>query len=371
MKKVLICPDSYKECLSSEKVAESIKNGINKADPNIITTCICGSDGGEGFLDCMEKLFPCKRVYHTSHDPLNREIKTYYLLSSDGKTAFAELARTGGLALVSKSERNIMKSTTFGTGETIKCAIKDGAKRIILGIGGSATNDCGVGLLSALGARFFDSEGRSVPAAPDAIERISEVDTSSFCFGSDVSFVAACDVENPLCGDQGAAVVFAGQKGASDDQKAVLEQSAASFSKAVGFDATTPGSGAAGGVGFAMLHFLKAQYKSGAELLLESEAFEKELKSASLVITGEGRTDSQTVHGKFVCRLAEKAKRFDVPAVVISGSLQGDISELYGRGVTAAFSVSPGACSLEYCIKNAEALICRTAFDVARLYFCD
>ncbi len=369
MKTVLICPDSYKECLSSREVASCMEKGVKKACADAKTICFSASDGGEGFLECVENLYDCKRIYLKAHDPLSREITTSFLMSLDGKTAWVELAQASGLWLINESERNIMISNTFGTGETIRCAVNKGAETVIVGLGGSATNDCGVGLLSALGAKFFDNERRSVPPSPDAMGRIFEVDSAGLCFGKNVCFVAACDVKNPLCGSKGAASVFSRQKGATEQETQILEKNAFSFAKNVGFDVDTCGAGAAGGVGFALMHFLGAGYISGAEILTESPKFVKALKSSQLIITGEGRTDSQTADGKLVSVVAKKAADCGVPVAVISGSLADDLSELYNRGVTAAFSTSRAPYDIEYSIKNAPSLITQTSREVAALFF--
>lgn len=367
MKKIVIAADSYKGCLSSERVCAAMRSGISRASPDAETKVFPSSDGGEGFCDCMKHLFGGIEISREVTFPDGRRGEAVYLLADNGKKAYIELASASGLCLVPRGKKDIMTATTFGTGELIKDAAARGAREIVVGLGGSATNDCGIGLLAALGMRFFDARGNELPPIPVSMPLISKVDEKDFIGLENIGITAACDVRNPLCGRNGAARVYAKQKGASETQIDLLELAAERLASLVGFDKAAEGAGAAGGTGFALMRFLHAEYVSGASLLVGSREFRESLKDASLVMTGEGHTDSQTGEGKLVNEIALAAKENRVPVAVLSGGISGDIRNLYSNGVTAVFSICKAPSALGYCIENASALITDAAENIMRL----
>ena len=318
---ILRAPDSYKGCLTSREVCAAMEAGIKKANNEINVMQFPSSDGGEGFCDCMRKIFGGEIIKREVAYPLGNRGTAEFVYNRESKTAYIELASASGLTLVPKDKRNILEASTLGTGELILEAIKLGASEITVGLGGSATNDCGMGLLYALGMRFLDSAGFELKPCARSLSRVSYVVRDKMPDLSGIKFVAACDVKNTLCGENGAAQVFSRQKGATESQVAFLDEACMHFAKAVGIDPELQGAGAAGGVGAAMLSVLKADYISGASLLVDSTPFKNALERADLLITGEGNTDSQTACGKLVSVVLEAAKARGIPAVVLSGGL--------------------------------------------------
>ncbi len=364
--KVLIAIDSYKGSVSSSDACLAAARGFERAGITDITS-LPSSDGGEGFCVCMHSLFGGDVLRETVTAPCGGHVDAEYIYDRESRTAYVELASASGLTLVPEDKRDIMSASTAGTGELINAAAFAGAKSIVIGLGGSATNDCGMGLLHALGVRFYGADGNSLAPCARSLPLVVRADKSALKEYEGISFTAACDVTNPLCGENGAARVFARQKGASERETALLDEYAASFAHTVGIDSLAAGAGAAGGAGGALISVLGARFVSGASLLTGAERFRTALSGASLVVTGEGNTDGQTASGKLVCAVANAAKKAGVPCVVISGGLSAGCELLYGRGVTAMFSICDRPASLEYCIKNAAALIEASAHNIASL----
>ena len=283
--KVLLAPDSYKGCLSSKEVCAAMSEGIKKISDNIDVLQFPSSDGGEGFCDCMRNIFGGEVIEREVTYPLGNKGKASFVYLAETKTAYIEMASASGLMLVPKENRNVFRSTTKGTGELIKAAVELGAKTVILGLGGSATNDCGIGLLHALGMRFLDSAGFELKPVAASLGKVQYVVKQSFIDLDGVKFIAACDVKNTLCGKNGASYVFARQKGANEEEIELLDNYLMHFAKILNIDPELPGSGAAGGVGAAVLSVLGGEYVSGASLLVKSERFIDELKNADLLIT--------------------------------------------------------------------------------------
>lgn len=365
---LLIAPDSFKGCLSSEEVCAAIAKGAINSDPNVNIKQIPSSDGGEGFCSSMKNIFGGEWISREVTYPLGNKGIASYVYNRETYTAYIELASAAGLSLVSEKERDIMSSTTFGVGELIADAIKCGATKIVVGLGGSATNDCGIGLLSALGMRFLDASGNELAPVAASLARVVSVDKSAMTDPLEISFVAACDVKNKLCGSNGAAEVYSRQKGASESEVKLLDNAAKSFADALGIDPDVEGSGAAGGVGAAMLSVLGAEYVSGAALLVSSDVFQNALDDADLVITGEGNTDAQTACGKLVSVVASAAKTKGVPVIVLSGGLSDGYERLTEHGVTAFYSLKKENMSLDYCIENAYELLAKETANIISKY---
>jgi len=355
--KILLCPDSYKGCLSSSEVCAAMTEGIIKANPNAEILQYPSSDGGEGFCDCMINLYGGVRVSREVTYPMGNKGTAGFIYNKNTSTAYIELATAAGLNLVEPEKRNILHATTYGVGELISHAVDLGAVNIIIGLGGSATNDYGIGMLAALGAVFIDKNGYFVAPYAENIESINCINTDNMLDFTGINIVAACDVKNPLCGEYGAARVFAKQKGATQLEIEYLDRIAQQFCNRLNIDVNKQGYGAAGGIGMAIIEFLNGTYVSGASLLINSESFSTALQSADLVITGEGNTDAQTANGKLVSEVAKTAKVKNVPVYVLSGGLSAGYEKLYDLGVTKCFSLAEDGYDIDYCIKNAYELI--------------
>ena len=369
-KTVLVVPDSYKGCLTSRQAGEAMARGIERAGKGIKAVRFTASDGGEGFCDCMRELFGGELVSREVTYPDRSRGVASYLWCEESKTAYIELAAASGLTLVPPEARDPLKTTTIGTGELIADAAARGAKKIIVGLGGSATNDCGAGILYALGCRFYGAQCDEIFPCGGSLAIIKSADLSALDNYRGIEFTAACDVTNPLCGTNGAAYVFAPQKGARAEDLTLLDAGAESFAKFAGINKDLPGSGAAGGCGGTLLSLFDASFISGAELLAGSQPFVSALKNCRAVFTGEGRTDSQTARGKLASVIAAKAKEYGKPVIIVSGALE-DCRELYALGVTACFSIAPRPMDLSEAFAEAEANITCTTENAARIIFAE
>ena len=356
MKKVVVAMDSFKGCLSSSEAEKAVEEGIKLVCPDCEVIRFPIADGGEGILTVLVEATRGTYQKIIANDPLMRPIETTYGVSGDKRVAFIEMATVNGLPLLSETERNPMLTTTYGTGELILHAIEQGYREFVIGIGGSATNDAGVGMLQALGARFLNKDGAVLGEGGEILHRI-----------------AACDVRNPFCGPEGAAHVFARQKGADDAMIEKLDAGMQSFSRLIhsttGREIThVPGAGAAGGLGGAFLAFLNAELKSGIDLLLQTLKFSEKIKGADLIITGEGRTDRQSLMGKVPSGILEEAKRQGIPVIVVAGSIE-DTEILNQAGFQGLFSIIPSPMSLETAMKPevAKKNICRTVAQIISL----
>lgn len=363
---ILLAPDSFKGCLTSLEVCRALSDGIKRYSKDVKIEQYPSSDGGEGFCDCMSNIFGGEIIEKEVSFPLGNRGLAGFVFNKDKNTAFVELASASGLALVPADERNILLSSTFGTGELISEAISLGAERIYIGLGGSATNDCGMGMLAALGMRFYDCSREPLKPIAASLPLVSYVDKSFMPDLSKIEIIAACDVKNPLCGVNGAAEVFSRQKGASEKEVAFLDKSARSFAKVLNIDPDIEGAGAAGGVGAAVLSVLGGHYVSGASLLVDSCEFQKALSDADIVITGEGNTDAQTVFGKLVGVVINAARERRARAFVISGGLSDGYEALYSLGAEEMLSLCDEKHDREYCIKNAYSLLSEKAFELIK-----
>lgn len=372
--KVVIAPDSFKESLDAAAVASAIAAGWRAVWPQAELLCRPMADGGEGTLDAVLAARAGERRSSRVSGPLGEPVQAEWGWLADSRTAVIEMAAASGLHLVEAGRRDVRRASTRGTGELILAALDAGAQRITLGLGGSATNDAGSGLLRALGGELLDSAGQALEEGGAALAGLAELRLQRLDPRlAGVEFQVACDVDNPLCGGHGASQVFGPQKGASALQVVQLDAALAHFANCcaqqLGRDERNfPGSGAAGGLGFAARTFLAASFRPGIELVAELNGLEQAIIGADLVITGEGRLDAQTLHGKTPLGVARIARRHGVPVIALAGSLGDGYQALYAEGIEAAFSLVPGPLDLSQALANAALLLEQRSGDIARLW---
>lgn len=372
--KIVIAPDSFKESLSAAGVARALARGLRQALPEAeLIECPLG-DGGEGTLDAVLAATDGEVREAQVTGPLGEPVTARWGWLAEQRTAFVEMASASGLELVPKARRDVRVATSRGTGELLQAALDAGAERLVLAIGGSATNDGGAGLLQALGARLLDAQGQALAPGGAALANLASIDLAAlYPRLAEVAVVIAADVDNPLCGPQGASHVFGPQKGASPEQVQELDGALAHFATitaaTLGRDVREqPGAGAAGGVGFAALAFLQATFRPGIEVVADLVGLEEALVGADLALTGEGRLDGQTLRGKTPAGVLRLAQRQGVPVVAVAGSLGEGYDALYEQGLAAAFSLVSGPLSLDEALAQAEVLLERTARDIGRLW---
>lgn len=373
MKKIIIAPDSFKGSLTSAEVANAIELGIKRVAPNCEIVKVPIADGGDGTMDTLVSALGGKKIKIKVHDPLMRPIEAEYGLVKNGGTAVIEMATASGLTLLSKEEQNPSITTTFGTGEIINDALQRGCHTFLIGIGGSATNDAGIGMLKALGFRFLDKKGEECDVVGNALQSIYSIDetgVSSKVY--EAQFTIASDVDNPFSGTNGAAYVYASQKGANNKMVEELDKGLESFRQLIiekkGIDLNTiSGAGAAGGLGGGFVAFLNAQLKPGIEMVLQTIDFENHLQNADFVVTGEGKLDIQTTMGKAASGILDAARKKNIPVIAISGSVE-DKEALLKRGFTSLFSTTPNGMSIEEAMQEetAKENIAQTAEQLIR-----
>ena len=330
MKKIVAASDSFKGSLTSLQVADAVEQGVHDVFPSCETLKVNVADGGEGTVESLKRILGGNDVQITVCDPLGKPVNILYTILGDGCTAVLEMSSASGLTLLQPHERNPLLTSTYGTGQIIADAMSKGCRRFLVGIGGSATNDAGMGMMSALGCRFLDSEGNVLEGRGEDMIKVRNVDMSGFLPGlADSEFIVACDVDSPFCGKEGAAYVFAPQKGADDhmvmELDAGLENMADIIRKVTGKDIRdVPGAGAAGGLGGAFHAFMAAKLQRGAEMILDAIGFDDMIKGADLVITGEGCVDNQTLTGKLPYVVMQHCVKAGIPVAVIGGSVNLD-----------------------------------------------
>lgn len=371
-KKVVIAPDSFKESLTALEVAEAVETGFKKVFPNWEYVKVPMADGGEGtvqsLVDATGGFIKVVEVL----DPLGRKIEASYGISGDGKQAIIEMATASGLELLKQSERDAMQATSWGLGDLICSALDEGVERILIGIGGSATNDAGAGMIQRLGGKLLDAEGKQIPYGGVALSKLQTIDLLELDARlSDIEIEVACDVNNPLTGPGGASYIYGPQKGADEEQIKELDQNLKHFAEIIRKDLDIdiekePGAGAAGGVGGALLAFLGAELRSGGELITEWIALEDIIKDADLVITGEGGINHQTVYGKTPVIVSKLAKKYQIPVIALVGSISEGYEKVYEHGIDAVFSVLSEVTDLEEALKTAPQNVERTAENIAR-----
>ncbi|MBC3956830.1 glycerate kinase [Pseudomonas triticifolii] len=372
--KIVIAPDSFKDSLSAQAVADAIASGLAEVWPDAELIKCPMADGGEGTIEAL--LDACNGQWMSAQvsGPLGTMIQAGWGWLAQSRTAIIEMAMASGLQLLTLAQRDACLTSTKGTGQLISAALDAGAQRIILAIGGSATNDGGSGMLSALGVRFLDRDDQPLPHGGLALAGLARVDLSGLDPRlADVRVEIAADVDNPLCGPNGASHIFGPQKGASPQQVLALDAALANFADhsalALGHDLRdSPGSGAAGGMGFAAKAYLNASFRAGVEVVADLTGLEQALVDADLVITGEGRFDAQTLRGKTPLGVARVAQRQGVPVIVLAGTLGEGYEQLYPHGISAAFALTSGPMNLEDACREAPRLLHERARDVARVW---
>ena len=369
---IVIAPDSFKECLSATEVAKNIAKGILNVHPKAKITTLPISDGGEGLLESLVTPFGGKIISVKVKDPLERNINSHYGILKDGKTAVIELAKASGLELLNDEEKDPLITTTFGTGQLIKDALNKGCRKFIIGIGGSATNDGGAGIAKALGAKFLNANNEEIKQGGRNLNTLNRIDLSNFDARiKDCEIIVACDVTNPLTGINGASFVYGAQKGGGLEDLKKLDESLKKYAEVIkatfnkNID-SIPGAGAAGGTGAGLLTFLNAKLTNGIELILETIQLESYIKTADLVITGEGQIDNQTLNGKTIFGISKMAKKHHVPVIIITGKIGEDIEDIYNLGVTSIYSIVNQPMALSYAIKNADTLITSCSENIMR-----
>jgi glycerate kinase len=372
--KIVIAPDSFKGSLTAKEASAAIKKGIEKAGVTGGIVCKPMADGGEGTLACLIDATGGRLMETVVKDPLGKKIQAVFGILGDGRTCVIELAASSGLTLIKEEERNPLITTTYGFGQLIRAGLDAGCRRFILGLGGSATNDGGAGMLQALGFELLDRDGYPVGFGGGELRRIESIKWNRVDSRlKECTFLVACDVANPFVGQNGASFVYGPQKGATPEMvrqlDACLHHFADVIAQVTGTSIhTIPGTGAAGGVSGALLAFLNGSLKSGIEIVMETTGLEQEIKDADLVITGEGRVDFQTAQGKTPCGVAKLAKKYGVPTIVLAGSIGKGFEALYEHGVIAVFSMVNGPMSLERAMEHAEELLEQAAEQMIRLY---
>lgn len=373
MKKIVIAPDSFKGSMSAIEVCDAIEKGIRAILPQTSIAKVPMADGGEGTVETLVKATNGKIVKINVLDPLGNEVESSFGVLGDGQTAVIEMALASGLTMVPKGKRNPLITTTFGTGQLIKGALDYGCREFIIGIGGSATNDGGVGMAQALGVNFLDKNGQEIGFGGGSLKALERIDLGSIDPRIKESvFKVACDVDNPLCGPQGASYVFGPQKGATPEIVKILDANLLRLAEVIKRDVgveveNEPGAGAAGGLGAGLMAFCNAGLKRGIELVIEATNLEEKIKGADLVITGEGQMDFQTAHGKTPYGVAQVAKKYNIPVVALVGTIGSGVDILYEKGFDAIFSITEAPMSLEDCMNNGPVLLERSADRVIRL----
>ena len=370
--KVLIATDSFKDAADSFAVCASIKNGWIKSSPHDEVSCFPLADGGEGLIDILKLYLDMDLVSVVVDDALRRKKEAYFLFSETKKLAVIEIAQAIGLQHLSPSERNPLHTSSYGVGELINHACKLGATEIIIGLGGSSTNDAGMGMAKALGWRFLDDLGKDCEPIGNELIKVFQILPPAKFVGSKVTFEVLCDVDNPLFGSNGAAFVFAPQKGADISAVKYLDNGLKHFYGICSQLNNTvkqnlPGAGAAGGLGYGTSFFLGASLKSGIDLILKYSNIEKFIPETDLVITGEGALDKQTLQGKLIKGVCQMAKKYDKPVIAICGALDLNSEELTNLGLKAAFSISQGPGSLNDALLSTEKNLTLTAFNIAQI----
>lgn len=371
--KFVLAPDSFKESMTSIEACDAMERGIKKIIKDATCIKVPMADGGEGTVKALAVATGGIIKKAKVKDPLGNTIEASFGILGNSKTAVIEMAEASGLALIDNEKRNPMITTTYGTGELIKEALDCGVESIIIGIGGSATNDGGAGMLQALGVKLLDENSNELSFGGGELSKLKRIDISNLDKRlKDIKIEVACDVENTLCGESGASFVFGPQKGATEEMVINLDNNLKHFSEKIkeylGKDIeNVKGSGAAGGLGAALLAFLDAKLKSGIELVIKYTELEEKLKEADYLLTGEGSIDNQTIYGKTLMGVSSVAKRQGVKTIAFGGRVLDGIDELYKLGVTSIFSITPAVITLEEALGNGSANLEKTVENVVRL----
>lgn len=373
MTKYVVAPDSFKESMTAKEVCNAMEKGIKKADPAAEVIKVPMADGGEGTVNSLVDATHGQRVIVEVTGPLGNKISAYYGILGNGTTAVIEMAKASGLEIVEKKKRNPMITTTFGTGELIRDALDHNVKEIIIGLGGSSTNDGGSGMAQALGAKLLDQNNHQIPFGGGNLDKLDKIDISNLDSRlRDVKIILASDVTNPLIGKEGASRVFGPQKSATPEMVEKLENNLQHYAKIVKRDlnkdvASVSGAGAAGGLGAGLMAFTTCEMRRGVDLAIEVTKLEEKIRDADYVFTGEGGTDFQTKFGKTPYGVAKLGKKYHKPVISLAGYLGEGIDSLYSEGFTAIFGIIPGACDLSTALKNGPSNVARTTENIVRL----
>ena len=371
--KIVIAPDSFKGSLTAMEVATAIERGIKDVFPDAVIDKVPMADGGEGTVQSLVDATGGEILAERITGPLGEMLNAEYGILGDGITAIIEMAAASGLPLVPEDKRNPMLTTTYGTGELIKAALEHGCRKLIIGIGGSATTDGGAGVAQALGAKLFDDKGKEIGFGGGELARLAKIDMSTIDARiAETKTVVACDVDNPLTGPRGAAYVYSPQKGATPEMVEKLDKALMQFAEIVKRDLgkevnDVPGAGAAGGLGAGLMAFLNAELKSGIDIVIEAANLAEHVKDADLVITGEGMIDNQTIYGKTPIGVAKVAKQYNIPVLGIAGALSDDSDVVYKHGIDALISIAPGPISLNDAMKNGYRLVEKAAMRAGKI----
>ncbi len=371
--KILIAPNAFKNAASAPEVCESLRKGILEVLPGVQVAALPLADGGQGTVESLVAATIGHLVHVPVCDPLMREIPSFFGVTGDSGTAVIEMAAASGIELLSASELDPAKASTFGTGQLIRAALDEGCTKIILGIGGSATNDGGTGMATALGVLFLDANGRSVNPGGGFLQDIVTIDMQGIDDRiASAEILVACDVDNPLTGPEGASSIYGPQKGADPELVKILDRNLAHLAgkirEQLGRDIeSVPGSGAAGGLGGGLMAFCGARLENGFEIISELTGLEEKIIASDLIITGEGRIDHQTQYGKTVAGVSKLAARHRKPVIAIAGTLTEDAASLYEIGIDMMLSILKKPVSLDEAIAGTRHLLELTGHDIARI----
>ncbi len=371
--RILIAPDSYKNALSALEVAKSLKSGLQKVFQDAEFEILPMADGGEGTVEALIDATQGQMIKTEVCDPLMRPIESSFGITGDGITAVIEMASASGIQLITSEERNPWITTTYGTGELILAAMDKGCRDIILGIGGSATNDCGMGMAAALGVKFLDQAGNSVGPGGGMLAEVTRIDMSGLDERiRETKIMVACDVTNPLTGPSGASHVYGPQKGADPGMVKKLDSNLKKFSdliiEQIGKDVEQiPGAGAAGGLGAGLIAFLDGGLVEGVPAIAAKTGLDEAVAKADIVITGEGGIDFQTQFGKTPYGVAQVAKKHGKPVIAVAGTIGEGVDELYSKGIDAVISILDSPMSLEEAIRQTPTLLEATGERIGRL----
>ncbi len=375
--KIVIAPQGFKGNLTALQVARAIENGIKRVVPNATTTIKPMADGGEGTVQALVDATGGEIMVTEVTDPLGGRVNAHWGILSDKVTAVIEMASASGLPLVPPEKRNPLVTTTYGTGELIRAALDRDCRKLIIGIGGSATNDGGAGMAQALGAKLLDANGKELTFGGAALAKLERIDVSNLDPRlADFDVTLASDVNNPLCGPRGASAIYGPQKGAAPEMVKQLDAALAHYADAIQKDLgidfrEVPGAGAAGGLGMGLMVFLKAKMIPGIDVVIKATNLVADLKDADLVFTAEGRIDRQSAMGKVPTGVALKAKEFGSPVIALAGEVADDYRVVFEQGIDAVLSIAPGPISLEQSVADAEKLIANAAECAMKLFLCN
>lgn len=373
--RLLLCPNAYKGSLTAHQAAEAMAEGIRRANGAVRVDLLPLADGGDGTLETLTAATGGTIHRIRVRGPLGAPVEASWgrLGGESADTAVIEMAEASGLRLLRPEERDPRRASTYGTGELMRAALDAGCRTLLVGIGGSATNDGGAGMAQALGARLLDAAGHDLPPGGAALASLARIDLSAFVLPPDATVIVACDVDNPLCGEEGASAVYGPQKGATPDSVQELDAALAHYSDLLWRQlgaaiAQVPGAGAAGGLGAGLMAFCRATLRSGAEMVLDSTGFDARCARCDLVVTGEGRMDAQTARGKVIAAAARRAGRLGKPAVALVGGLDpGAEASLRAEGLTAAMSLVDGPMEVEEAMQKGYGLLSAAAERLMRL----